>query len=91
MHCPDFNWSGHFFVCLAMFHIVPVYQVQRHFFFALNRKVFRSSWFAIFSHILLNSCANLCAKAEKAHKYNVYCGEARHGKAFEGLLNRYFK
>ena len=21
----------------------------------------------------------------------IYCDEARHGKAFEGLLNRYFK
>ena len=35
-------------------------------------------------------CTNSCAKPEKAHKYNVYCGEARHGKAFEGLLKRYF-
>ena len=24
-------------------------------------------------------------------KYSVYCDEARHGKAFEGMLNRYFK
>ena len=43
------------------------------------------------SRIVFNVCANLCAKVKKPHKNGVYCGEARHGKAFEGLLGRYFK
>ena len=29
---------------VATFHIMPVYQVQRHFFFVLNRIMFRSYW-----------------------------------------------
>ena len=44
-----------------------------------------------FPHSIFDFCTNLCAKHENPHKQRFCCDEARHGKAFEGLLGRYFK
>ena len=74
-----------------MMQLITKSDITKNELYFRNQRLFSIFLMIDFAHSIFDFRANLCAKATRPHKNRVCCDEARHGKAFEGLLNRYFK